>query len=103
MLDFIAGVSMELWYYGDLNLTLAYTWYPEQYPVGGWDNTKFPLVDPEGSAPGISTAKFRVSTWLSFLTSFMNANPLFSTSSLPDAVIFNFGLHFTQQIDPPIY
>lgn len=103
MSKYIAGRSMELWHYGDLNLTLAYSWYPESYPVGGRASTNFPLVDQEeGSVHEVTIAHFHVSTWMSFLRSYIKEQS-FSVSNNPDAVIFNFGLHFVTQIDPPIY
>ena len=104
MSEYIAGLSMELWYYTDLNVTLAYTWYPENYPVGGGWTTNFPLVDSEkGSVPAISVAHFHVAEWISFLRNYMSKQPFLPAHFYPDAVIFNFGLHFASQLDPPIY
>lgn len=95
---------MELWHYKDLNLTLAFTWYPETSPVGGWGTTKFPLVDTkEGTVPGMSAAVFRVSAWMDFFRSYIQENHAWSVPKIPNAVIFNFGLHFVTQIDPLMY
>lgn len=100
----VPGLSMDIYYYSGLHLTLTFTWFPERYPVGGWQDTAYPLIDEDSNAiPKIRIAGFNVHVWVAYLRAHMQASKALSSFQYPNAVVFNFGLHFATQLDPLIY
>jgi hypothetical protein len=96
--------GMQLYYCPSLNLTLSFVFYPDSFPVGGFKNTRFPLISEEDNAIAASTnVTFKVPEWTTYLKSAMKRHPVIPSHSYPNAVIFNFGLHFATPLDPPLY
>jgi hypothetical protein len=96
--------GMQLYYCPSLNLTFSFVFYPDSFPVGGYKNTRFPLISEEDNAIAASAnVTFKVPEWTSYLKAAMKRHPGIPSHSYPDAVLFNFGLHFATPLDPPLY
>lgn len=96
--------AMELFYCADLNLTMTFTFYPDSAPVGGFKTSRFPLVNESTNA--IDPARnvtFALPQYLSMFHMAMRRTPGVPHYSTPDAVVFNFGLHYISQFDSPMY
>lgn len=96
--------GMQLYYCPALNLTVTFVFYPDSFPVGGFKSTRFPLVDEAtNSIHASANVTFKIHEWSTFLVQGMQRHPEIPQYSTPDAVIFNFGLHYATPLDPPLY
>jgi hypothetical protein len=96
--------GMQLYHCPSLNLTLSFVFYPDSFPVGGYKNTRFPLISEEDNAIAASAnVTFKVPEWTTYLKAAMKRHPGVPSHTRPDAVLFNFGLHFATPLDPPLY
>jgi len=96
--------GMKLYHCPSLNVTLSFVFYPDSFPVGGFKNTRFPLVKEQDNAIAASSnVTFKVPEWTTYLTAAMKKHPDVPSHTSPDAVVFNFGLHFATPLDPPLY
>ncbi|KAG7671696.1 hypothetical protein Ndes2526B_g07414 [Nannochloris sp. 'desiccata'] len=96
--------GMQLYHCPSLNLTFSFVFYPDSFPVGGYKNTRFPLINEEdNSIAAASNVTFKVPEWTTYLKAAMKKHPGVPSHTFPDAVVFNFGLHFATPLDPPLY
>ena len=96
--------GMQLYHCAVLNLTFSFVFYPDSFPVGGFKNTRFPLVNEStNSIAAAANVTFKVPDWNRYLRGAMQRHPSIPSHTHPDAIIFNFGLHYATPMDPPLY
>ena len=96
--------GMQLYHCPSLNLTFSFVFYPDSFPVGGFKNTRFPLIsEEENSIAAAANVTFKVPEWTTYLKAAMKRHPGIPSHTYPHAVVFNFGLHFATPLDPPLY
>jgi hypothetical protein len=96
--------GMQLYHCPSLNVTFSFVFYPDSFPVGGYKNTRFPLInEDDNSIAAASNVTFKVPEWTMYLKGAMKGHPEVPSHTSPDAVVFNFGLHFATPLDPPLY
>jgi len=101
--DINRALISNFYYYPEWDLLLTADTFPTNHPVGGQWQTRFPLIK---DGVGISRMRHVSLKWQSLLATMVQA--LKTRNDLPhltrpDLIVFNFGLHFTGQLDPPLY
>ena len=96
--------GMQLIHCHRLNVTLAFSFYPDYFPTGGSKETRFPLVDQDrNQIETLNNVSFGALDWSEHLKRAMASKRDMPSHDMPSVVVFNFGLHYATPLDPPLY
>jgi len=96
--------AMQLFYCSRLNFTLSFTFFPDSFPVGGFKNTRYPLVNElTNSIDAAHNVTFALPHCVKMFHKAIRSTEGVPKFQFPDAVVFNFGLHYATPLDPPLY